>query len=103
MKIETKFNVGDEVWLYRNHRILSGIIYCFSIDKYKNEKVTISYGITGKFEDYNSVPEEDIFKNREDAEERYNQIKWEKEYNRMKEQCINEAIEKFEKEWESKE
>lgn len=98
MKIEIKFKNGDKVWFCKNNKILNGTIFCFGISKYKEEKLIISYGIADQFEDY-SVYEENIFKTREEAEERHNKIKWEQEYNKMKEQCITEALEKFEKEW----
>ena len=101
MKIGIKFENGDKVWFCKNNKILSGTIFRFEISKYKEEKLIISYDIAGKFEDY-SVYEEDIFKTREEAEERHNNIKWEQEYNKMKEDCIKKVLEKFEKEWKKR-
>ena len=98
MKIGIKFKNGDKVWFCKNNKILNGTIFRFEISKYKEEKLIISYGISDQFEDY-SVYEENIFKTREEAEERHNKIKWEQEYNKMKEDCIKKALEKFEKEW----
>ena len=48
MKIETKYEIGQEVWFEKCSRIIKGVIY--EIDAYtsRDNKLLICYGIEGK-------------------------------------------------------
>lgn len=43
MKIETKYDIGDEVWLIGNHALLQGKIIKLSLDVEKCNEINISY------------------------------------------------------------
>jgi hypothetical protein len=62
MKIETKYNIGDEVWFRRGHLVVKGTIT--DIFLFKNEgKIVIGYGIN----DYDhALTESQLFPTKEE-------------------------------------
>ena len=43
MTIETKFSIGDRVWLIGNHALLQGKITKISLDVEEDNKINLSY------------------------------------------------------------
>lgn len=53
MKIETKFNIGDDVWFYQSGKTDVGKIVNLQIFIFNDSEIQIRYKITGYFEPYN--------------------------------------------------
>lgn len=104
MKIESKFKKGDFVWvLYRENNKWE--IIGLNIDFIHIDEI-LTYGVYDIDIDDN-IPcqweEKDCFLTKEEAEEEKNKRNWEEEYDKMTDECIKQALEKFEKEWENEE
>ena len=48
MKIETKFEIDQEVWFEKRSRIIKGVIYEINAYTSRDNKLLICYGIEGK-------------------------------------------------------
>lgn len=67
MKIETKYDIGQEVWFEKRSRIIKGVIY--EIDAYtsRDNKLLICYGIEGKdYPAFFQEPERIIYPTKEE-------------------------------------
>ena len=65
MKIETKFNIGDEVWLIGNHALSQGKIIKLSLDVEKCNEINISYFVqTDKFNGW--IDSEYVFRTKQE-------------------------------------
>ena len=65
MKLETKYNIGDEVWLIGNHALLQGKIIKLSLDVEKCNEINISYFVqTDKFNGW--VDSEYVFRTKQE-------------------------------------
>lgn len=104
MKIETKFNERDTVWVRyinletKKHFYRKMTIYRIDI-WVADGRIVKDYALVDEHGRTDIRTEEDCFGTKEQAEEFYSEKDWEKEYDKMKEDCIKKALEKFEKEW----
>lgn len=62
MKIETKYDIGQEVWFRKGHLVVKGTITDMFL--FKNEgKIVIGYGINDY---YDAMEESDLFPSKEE-------------------------------------
>ena len=65
MTIETKFNIGDRVWLIGNHALLQGKITKLSLDVEEGNKINLSYFVqTIKFNGW--IDSEYVFRTKQE-------------------------------------
>ena len=57
MEVNTKFNVGDQVWLVESNKVVMGLINTLVIN-WEGDTVDIKYSTNGS----NNIPEHLIFK-----------------------------------------
>ena len=57
MEVNTKFNVGDQVWLVESNKVVMGIVHKLVIN-WEGDTVDIKYSTNGS----NDIPEHLLFK-----------------------------------------
>jgi hypothetical protein len=62
MEVNTKFNVGDQVWLVESNKVVMGLINTLVIN-WEGDTVDIKYSTNGS----NNIPEHLLFKTKNEV------------------------------------